>query len=437
MAPAPASAAAMPAAAAVLDAPAALQPRRAPESFSPPLEGQPAQASRSSAESQPAISIESSDTAGQLTTGAGQLLSRSTVSLQTVGSEPAMDAKEPPRKAGFAEERRADGARLEAAESETAAGDLPRSAALESNHPVDRQDENSSAAQSGLVTDGSLPIEAGSQSAARSALHASFPAAASGASEPARSGQGAESVPSTTAGLAIETKAGAGAPGSEKRVAFQSAQNQAIRTDATLAGSHVGAISSAEGVPQIPAPVHGAAAIGNPAQLSGESGAAIQTSAREAFAALDAAPGGVSWVHAGAQRAEAGFEDPALGWVGVRADLSAGGIHAAVLPSSVEAARTLGAHLEGLNSYLSAQQIPVATLTMTTAQGGPGGEAGAMQQGSGQHPGPGGEAGSGAEPPANLLSGAPASVPTADSGSLSDAVALPAMASGTHISVIA
>ncbi len=120
-------------------------------------------------------------------------------------------------------------------------------------------------------------------------------------------------------------------------------------------------------------------------------GAAAGTAAEETFAAMDAGTevGTPGWIHAGGQTAEAGFQDPALGWVGVRADLSGGNVHAALMPGSAEAAQTLSGHLAGLNSYLAEQHTPVATLTMAAASGG-GLETGAgqsMQQGAGQNPG--------------------------------------------------
>jgi hypothetical protein len=106
---------------------------------------------------------------------------------------------------------------------------------------------------------------------------------------------------------------------------------------------------------------------------------------RETFAALDGdAAYGASWLHAGTHSAEAGFEDPALGWVSVRADMTAGGVHAAVVPGTAEAAQALGAHMAGLNSYLSDQRTPVHTLTLSA----PGGDAGfdqGMRQGAGQN----------------------------------------------------
>lgn len=118
------------------------------------------------------------------------------------------------------------------------------------------------------------------------------------------------------------------------------------------------------------------------------------------FASLDGdvGPRGVSWVHAGPQRAEAGFEDSTLGWVGVRADLAGGGVHAAIVPGTADAAQALGAHMAGLNAHLTEQHIAVETLTLGTAPGsgaGASADSGSMQQGEGQ-----GQAASGTGSPA-------------------------------------
>jgi hypothetical protein len=120
--------------------------------------------------------------------------------------------------------------------------------------------------------------------------------------------------------------------------------------------------------------------------------AASRPDSREAFATLDAAgaPQATTWIHAGTQRAEAGYQDPALGWVGIRADLSGGGVHAQLLPGSADAAQVLGSHLAGLNAYLAEHHTPVETLTLAAPESGwlgLGGGRGAgegMQQGAGQ-----------------------------------------------------
>jgi hypothetical protein len=102
-------------------------------------------------------------------------------------------------------------------------------------------------------------------------------------------------------------------------------------------------------------------------------GASVQiassTSTSDTFSALDGASGSMrpTWIHAGAHQAEAGFEDPALGWVSVRAGVNAGGISAVVVPASADATEALGAHMAGLHDYLAEQHSPVETLTLGTA----------------------------------------------------------------------
>jgi hypothetical protein len=92
--------------------------------------------------------------------------------------------------------------------------------------------------------------------------------------------------------------------------------------------------------------------------------------AGEAFSTLDAEGAKrVTWVHAGAQQAEAGFEDPHLGWVSVRADVSGAGIHAALVPASTDAAQVMSGHLEGLNAYVSEHHSAVGTITLAAPSG--------------------------------------------------------------------
>lgn len=106
---------------------------------------------------------------------------------------------------------------------------------------------------------------------------------------------------------------------------------------------------------------------------------------RDTFSALDtetAAPK-TTWIHAGARHAEAGYLDPSLGWVSVRADASTGSVHAALVPGSAEAAQTLGSHLAGLNTFMAEQHGASATVTMSSPQ--PHADAGAFGgQGMGQ-----------------------------------------------------
>jgi hypothetical protein len=99
-------------------------------------------------------------------------------------------------------------------------------------------------------------------------------------------------------------------------------------------------------------------------------GSATSGSAHETFAALDGgtATASPTWTHAGTQYAEAGFHDPALGWVGVRADSASGAVHASLVPDSADSAQALGGHVAGLNTYLAEQHTPVETLTVAAPE---------------------------------------------------------------------
>ena len=91
--------------------------------------------------------------------------------------------------------------------------------------------------------------------------------------------------------------------------------------------------------------------------------------ARDTFSAMDGEASSTTWIHTGAHRAEAGFQDPALGWVGVRADMGTDGIHASLVPGSANAAEVLGGQLAGLNAHLAAQHTPVETVTLSAPEG--------------------------------------------------------------------
>jgi hypothetical protein len=175
---------------------------------------------------------------------------------------------------------------------------------------------------------------------------------------------------------------------------------------------------------------------------SESTGTSAAPGAQETFAALDSASASkaTTWMHAGAQRAEAGFQDPALGWVSVRADAGSGGIHASLVPSSADAAQALGGHLAGLSAHLVEHHTPVETLTLAAPEGR-GLDTGMerngnqnMQQGSGQGAQAGQEFGTGAE----LTGVAPAIHPAVrvTGGGLEAALA-ETRPGGGHISVMA
>jgi hypothetical protein len=115
----------------------------------------------------------------------------------------------------------------------------------------------------------------------------------------------------------------------------------------------------------------------------------IRSTAPDAFAALDAqsTTPTATWVHAGTHRAEAGYLDPSLGWVGVRAETNGDSLHASIIPGSGEAAQALGGHLPALNSFLADHHGSSSTVTLTSPdhhqfQSGAGhsGESSAQQQ---------------------------------------------------------
>jgi hypothetical protein len=119
---------------------------------------------------------------------------------------------------------------------------------------------------------------------------------------------------------------------------------------------------------------------------------------REPFAAIDAGfvQARPTWIHAGAKQAEAGYQDAALGWVGVRAEVSGGSIHAALVPGSADAAQALSGHMAGLNAYLTDHHAGVEKLTLAAApqeqstDSGLGqGSSQNMQQGTGRNSGQG------------------------------------------------
>jgi len=182
--------------------------------------------------------------------------------------------------------------------------------------------------------------------------------------------------------------------GGERRVAGAS---PAARVDAVLpapqsAGASIDTAGSARSLASGHMPVN-ISPVGSGGAPESEGRTTAGLSAREPFSAIDAEPGHATngWTHAGTHSAEAGFEDPTLGWVGVRADLAGGSVHAAVLPGSTAAAQALGSHMAGLHSYLQERRAAVATLTLAVPanRSGDAGVSQSMQQTGGQSAGQG------------------------------------------------
>jgi hypothetical protein len=177
---------------------------------------------------------------------------------------------------------------------------------------------------------------------------------------------------------------------------------------------------------------------------STQTGGAPVAPARETFAELDAgsAVGAPRWTHAADHQVEAGFEDPALGWVGVRADMSGGSVHAVLMPGTADAAQVLSTHMAGLSAHLAEQHSQVSTLTMANSGTGDGGTGAgqSMQQGAGQdqNPGSGDSAHARWSPQTGTAGGVdvPAERTAVHSGA-TDAMLTPSGVRGAHISVMA
>ena len=125
------------------------------------------------------------------------------------------------------------------------------------------------------------------------------------------------------------------------------------------------------------------------AQTSGAhsaSGVTSGTTTGDTFAALDseAASPAATWTHASSQRAEAGYLDPSLGWVGVRADTAGGIVHAAVVPGSAEAAQALGGQLSSLNAHLAQTHAQAANVTLASPESAGNGQGNTQGQGTTQ-----------------------------------------------------
>ena len=172
---------------------------------------------------------------------------------------------------------------------------------------------------------------------------------------------------------------------------------------------------------------------------AGSPSAAVEAPAvRETFASLDAAvsTSAPTWIHASPHQAEAGFKDPALGWVAVRAQTDANGIHATLVPGSADAALSLSTHLAGLHAHLAEHQTPVATLTLAAQDSHWAGSG--MGQSAGQNAGQGEHSGQQADVRSSASATAPAvrshSAMTADRNDAGSAEMTPG---GAYISVMA
>lgn len=127
-------------------------------------------------------------------------------------------------------------------------------------------------------------------------------------------------------------------------------------------------------------------------EISAASTARRGDAVREPFLTLDGGPTQppLTWTLAGTHRAEAGFQDPSLGWVTVRAQEAAGGIHATLVPATADAAQVLGSHLAGLNTYMATESAHLNPITLSAPDGGWNSNGQSTGGGDGQSSGNGG-----------------------------------------------
>lgn len=220
-----------------------------------------------------------------------------------------------------------------------------------------------------------------------------------------------------------------------------------IPNDLSAPPNHVAPIHAASAI--LSAPVREAVTAQNSAESVSVVARAMNAhgvagASRDPFVSLDGPAPAVAaaWVHAGPQRAEAGYNDPALGWVAVRAGLGGDGVHASLVPGSADAGLALGAHLAGLNAYLAEHHAGVSPVTVAAPEShngeaafAPGGGASGQQSDSTEQ-----------QPSQNRAAdGSAGAAPVPAHSSVVDPVSAAATAGtppagrgiGTHISVVA
>ena len=141
--------------------------------------------------------------------------------------------------------------------------------------------------------------------------------------------------------------------------AVKSTPNGAIGANSTPAAGRVLAAPGSNG------PVGEAASVGTPAGLAADPGVgASAIPAGESFRQIDTAAESPRVLRTTANVVEVGVNDPAHGWVEVRAENAAGQIHASLSASSLEAQSALHARLPEMVGYLADRDIGVRSLAV-------------------------------------------------------------------------
>ena len=256
-----------------------------------------------------------------------------------------------------------------------------------------------SAADAALVTDSAISAQAAAQSAVQAssdnantlarALHATVAAASAHSSGP---------VSADSNGKIQSTSSDSPSVGHVHAASSRDSSTAPAQTGST--GIAMAAQTVANGQTQTVTPAGHAAMNMQDVRgvSSNQASSAAGTHSADPFSSLDSGSAtnarmdslgdSATWMHAGTHTAEAGFQDPSLGWVAVRAQLSGGALQASILPATTDAAQALGGHLAGLHAYLADHHVLTGTVTMAQP------EASAGWSGAGHGNGHGGGQGS-------------------------------------------
>jgi hypothetical protein len=248
----------------------------------------------------------------------------------------------------------------------------------------------------------------------------------------------------TGASVSIQTSTAASSSSYSEHA--HTAVSAATNDTATLPVQHVTGLADASRYSFAPSATGGdggahasAASLPSTNSSGSASNESAQTSAQSTFSALDADSSSAQpvWTHASARHAEAGYLDPNLGWVGVRADLDGHAVRATVLTSSTDAAQTLSQHMSSLGTYLQEQNSVVRSIGLASSTGQDlqsGTQPGAGQGGSDS----GNSSGSREDRSASSSSVAELDVRTISTSSLAGTGnAVPALREGSRISLVA
>jgi flagellar hook-length control protein FliK len=116
---------------------------------------------------------------------------------------------------------------------------------------------------------------------------------------------------------------------------------------------------------------------------SASAGKNIVSSDASPFQRLDSGEAPATLLHSSAHQIAVGVHDPALGWLEVQTQSSAGHISATLTAASTDAHANLTAEMPAITQYLADRNVPLHSLNVDT-QGSAAGGGQSQQSGSGQ-----------------------------------------------------